>query len=333
MAAEHDNKLLILPIIFYSPETELAFGIYPSYLFRVGPLCRPSSVSMPAYYTTNKQFAVYLEWGITLPENRHNFSGELYMEKWPDVFYGIGEDSSPYDTEDYTSRNAGINLGYKKLIKNSLYLGANLSLHNRKYLEYPDGGRLTTGEISGSEDGRQTGFGLSVTWDDRDNILYPGDGYFGEVSVGFNGNELGGNYRFKSYSADLRKYMTIRATDAFSMQAAAVYLDGGPPFWAMPRVGDYLRGFKPMRFIDKNLLSFRLEYRIHPIWKRFGLSLFAGAAAVESRMPNMDLDDFHPAAGFGIRYLFIPDEKLNIRLDFGIGAESTEIYLEAGEAF
>ncbi|MEE9553994.1 MAG: BamA/TamA family outer membrane protein [candidate division Zixibacteria bacterium] len=331
--ANEENKLLVIPFVFYSPETKLAVGIYPSYLFRIAPGCRPSSISLPMFYTTNKQFAVNLEFGITLPENRHNFAGNIYFEKWPNVFYGIGGDASADNIDDYTSRNAGIYLSYKRRYVSSLYYGVDFSLFNRKYTVYPESGRFTTSEIIGSVSGRQTGFGFSITWDDRDNILYPGDGYYGAVSVGYNGDKLGSDYDFKSYSVDLRKYMTVRDTDTFSLWTVIVAIDGDPPFWAMPRIGDYIRGYEPMRHIDRGLLAFQVEYRIHPIWKRLGIAFFAGTGAVEKRIANIASDDFHTAAGFGIRYLLLPGEKLNIRIDFGIGGESTELYIEAGEAF
>ena len=331
--ANEKNQLLVLPIIFYSPETKLAIGVYPSYLFRVAPGCRVSSVSLPMFYTTNKQFGVYLEFGITLPENRHNFSGNIYIEKWPNVFYEIGPDASIDNIDDYTSRNAGVYLRYQKRYISSLYFGPNVSYYNRKYLEFPDSGRFVTGETLGSESGHQAGLGFTITWDDRDNTLYPLDGYYGSVSIGYNGDKLGSDYEFNSYSADLRKYMTVRDADALSLQAVAISIDGDPSFWAMPGIGDYIRGYKPMRFIDKNLIAFQIEYRIHPIWKRLGLALFAGTGGAGDKITDIGSDDFHTAAGFGIRYLFLPGEKLNIRLDFGIGGESTEMYLEAGEAF
>ena len=327
------NELIVLPVVFYSPETGLAVGIYPALLFRVAPGCRPSSISLPVYYTTKKQFAVNLEFGITLPENRHNFSGNIYFEKWPNVFYGIGSDASADNTDDYTSRNAGFFLGYKRRFFKSFYLGIDCLLFNREYLEYPDSGRFITGDIRGSEAGRLTAPGISIVWDDRDNIIYPGKGYYAALSVGFYGDNFGGDYAFEKYAIDLRKYLTLRSPEALSAQAAAVFIDGDPPFWGMPRIGDYIRGHKPMRFIDRNLLAFQLEYRIHPIWKRFGLALFAGTGAVGDKISTFAPDYFKFAAGFGIRYLFLAGENLNIRLDFGIGGESTEIYLEAGEAF
>ena len=48
-----------------------------------------------------------------------------------------------------------------------------------------------------------------------------------------------------------------------------------------------------------------------------------------------NIEDSRPkfAAGFGFRYMLVKSEKLNIRIDYGIGDDSAELYLNVGEAF
>jgi hypothetical protein len=41
----------------------------------------------------------------------------------------------------------------------------------------------------------------------------------------------------------------------------------------------------------------------------------------------------HPSAGIGLRFLVVPDEHLNARVDYGIGTDAYAIYISILEAF
>jgi len=50
------------------------------------------------------------------------------------------------------------------------------------------------------------------------------------------------------------------------------------------------------------------------------------------------LDEFEASGviysvGAGIRFLVVPDERLGVRLDYGAGRESSEVYFSILEAF
>ena len=70
-----------------------------------------------------------------------------------------------------------------------------------------------------------------------------------------------------------------------------------------------------------------------PLWKRIGLVGFAGFGDVADKISHFDLENFKHSVGFGLRYLFSPKERLNIRLDFGFGSGTSGVYFTAAEAF
>ena len=94
-----------------------------------------------------------------------------------------------------------------------------------------------------------------------------------------------------------------------------------------------MRGYYRGRYRDKNMIAFQMEYRIMPVWWRLGLVGFVGVGDVAGRLDRFDLGNFKYSYGFGIRYLFMREEKLNIRLDFAYGKGSSGFYIVLREAF
>jgi outer membrane protein assembly factor BamA len=111
-------------------------------------------------------------------------------------------------------------------------------------------------------------------------------------------------------------------------------INGSAPFHKLAALGgqSMMRGYYEGRYLGNKLLAGQVEYRI-PIYWRFGAVAFAGAGDVASTMSRFNLHDLKPSYGFGIRYVFNPDEKLSLRLDFGFGRNTSGVYITAAEAF
>jgi hypothetical protein len=74
------------------------------------------------------------------------------------------------------------------------------------------------------------------------------------------------------------------------------------------------------------------EYRFPVVW-RFGLVGFAGVGRVSSTISQLNFTGLKDSYGFGVRYAVDRAEKLNLRLDFGWGRNSSGIYFNLTEAF
>lgn len=327
------SSLSILPIIFYSPQTKLAAGVLPTYIYRSSEESRPSSATFPAYYTLNKQISISVEPQVYYRNGLYRLSGSLYYEKWPDLFYGLGNATSVDDEEEYITRSAGGSMHIQRRFGSSLYLGIVGELSHSELIEIESEGLLAGGDITGAETGTVSGAGVSISWDSRDNIFFPRNGSYHVVSAASYGSVLGGDYFYNGFAIDLRKYATLGSNKIIAVQAYGSFTDGDPPFGWLPRLGGIIRGYYPLRFIDRSLLAFQTEFRWHPLWKRFGVIGFAGTGAIADGLSDFRSDYFKFAAGIGIRYLFIQAEGLNIRFDIGFGEESSEIYFNIGEDF
>ena len=76
----------------------------------------------------------------------------------------------------------------------------------------------------------------------------------------------------------------------------------------------------------------QVEYRTTLFW-RFGFTAFAGVGDVADSYGKYQLSDMKPSVGFGLRFLFDPKERINIRADFGFGRNTSGVYFAIEEAF
>jgi outer membrane translocation and assembly module TamA len=95
-----------------------------------------------------------------------------------------------------------------------------------------------------------------------------------------------------------------------------------------------MRGYFYGRYRDKAYMTAQAEYRRHLWWKLGGV-VFLGFGQVGPELSAYRLDSFHSSYGFGLRYLFNPEEHVNIRVDFGFGRNDTTtgVYFGVEEAF
>ena len=94
-----------------------------------------------------------------------------------------------------------------------------------------------------------------------------------------------------------------------------------------------MRGYFEGRFRDRNMLMAQAEYRRELGWN-FGIAVFTGFGVVASELHEFEFPTIKPSAGLGLRYQLSKDEKINLRLDYGIGeGGSSGVYLTIGEAF
>ena len=325
------------PIIFYTPDTKWAVGAAADYYYRPSAsdtTTRPSTVGATLIYTQRKQSVVAFGVDLYSPNNVYNPSGGILYVKFPDTFYGIGNSTSADSSEDYTHRLISLGLGFRKQVQPNLYLGIQYELDDDKLLEVEENGLLAKREILGSKGGTASGAGISVNWDSRNNLFFPSAGGVYGFSATFFAGALGSDFDFARYDLSLRRYIPVFSSHVLAFQAEMSFRTGDPPFLLLAHLGGegILRGYAANRYLDKNLLAGQVEYRM-PVWRRFGVVGFAGYGDVADKLSHFEIRNFKYSFGWGIRYLFNRDEKINLRLDFGYGKNSSEFYISLAEAF
>ena len=335
--AQKRSGWLFFPILFYSPETKTGFGAGVGYFFREpgsATASRPSTILSNFIYTQKKQIVTNLLADLYLKDEAYNLSGQFTYLKFPDKFYGIGNDTADDAEEDFTPEQMQILIKTQIRLLPGLYLGPLYEFYKSELLVIENEGLLASGDILGSEGGKASCLGVQANLDTRDNVYYPSKGGYHQLSASLFSDDLGGDYNFKRYIADLRQYVPVFSSHVLAFQAYGRSTNGDVPFQLLSRLGGsvMMRGYYEGRYRAYDALIFQTEYRF-PAWRRFGLAVFAGIGDVSSKMTKLRMRDFKVSLGFGVRYLFVPEEKINLRFDFGFGKGTSGFYIDFTEAF
>ncbi|MEP7366921.1 MAG: BamA/TamA family outer membrane protein, partial [Acidobacteriota bacterium] len=108
--------------------------------------------------------------------------------------------------------------------------------------------------------------------------------------------------------------------------------DQSVPFYLQSVLGgsNDLRGFRPYRFSDENMLVMNAEYR----WEVFAgmdMALFADAGKVAHKRGDLDFKNLESAVGFGLR--FNARNATFIRLDVGFSHEGFQVWVKFNDVF
>ena len=60
---------------------------------------------------------------------------------------------------------------------------------------------------------------------------------------------------------------------------------------------------------------------------------FAGCGQVAHEFEKISLKELKPSAGFGIRFALIPEQKVNLRIDLGMGKDDSSFDINILEVF
>jgi len=336
-AKKFKPRLLMLPIIYYTPETRLALGAGGVLNFRLGldkENTRPSSLWILMVYTLNKQIQLGLKPEIYLPHNSFILSANLQYEWFPQTFYGIGNDVPASAGEYYTPETKGVQFSIKRKIFGSVFGGIQYQIKKTIIQKVEPGELLASGDVPGSAGGVTSGLGMNVTWDDRDNVLFPRRGSYLQFVADFYSDALGSDYHYTASRFDLRTYIPVRETDVVALQVFVRNMGGNPPFYELSMLGgtNLMRGTYTGQYRDKSLLAFQGEYRMH-VWKRIGAAVFAGLGDVAPSLREIKLNRLKFSLGGGLRFKLDTREGTNLRLDFAWGKHSTGFYMTVQEAF
>jgi len=324
-------RLMVLPILFSSPDTRLGFGVLPQLVFRTSGSSNPSSIRLDSYYTLNKQYHILLRPRIWLDENAKNITGKFSFKKWPTSFYGIGNDTPEADKEKFTETL------YEASIEGVTHLGKGIFTGFSYFARYaevePESETAQLAGVAGTGTTFVSALGAVFRLDTRNHQFFPSKGSYHTLELLRSAKFLGSDFGFTSFTADFRQYFPIKGSQVLALQGILSVSGGEVPFRMLSSVGSSIRGYSSVRYIDRHMAGFQVEYRIVPLAWRLGLTLFAGAGEVFGDLSDIRFTNLKYNAGIGIRYQFSRSEKINIRFDYGIGRDSSGDYLDLEEAF
>jgi outer membrane protein assembly factor BamA len=269
------------------------------------------------------------------------FPGEKYILRWrntysyfPDKFWGFGNNTPDQAEENYVFSQIFINPQLIRKIYKDFYVGFSYEMQKVYDLKYQQGGIFDIENVAGKDGGIVSGAGFVIAWDSRDNAFYCTKGSYAQLMVlDFNKN-FGSDFTYQNYVIDLRKFLMVRKKDVFAMQAFGYLNSGNVAIRNMAILGgsDIMRGYYEGRYTDKNLVAFQAEYRM-PLRYGFGLAAFGGYGEVFRYAKEFRINELKYSYGAGIRYALNRGEKLNLRIDYGFGENSSGWYFTVRESF
>jgi hypothetical protein len=333
----YKSKFSGLPFVYFSPETNLAFGLGGVYNFRAGQhkeRTRTSSIWAYGTYTLAKQYSLLIKPEIYLKNNSLALFGSLRYERSPQFFYGVGADLPAANRESYTPRTFSVQVGVKRRVVGGLFGGLSFEFEDVTMEKIEDGGQLASGAFTGSRGGMLAGFGASLDWDTRDAVLFPHRGTFIQLLGDAYGALAGSDYSFSRLKVDIRKYVPAGASRVLVLQAFVLTTFGDVPFYKLALLGgdSLLRGYYKGRYRDKSLALLQAEYRVL-VSERIGVVGFAGLANVFERFRDFEPGLLKYSLGTGLRYVINKRDGATLRLDLAWGRASFGLYATAQEAF
>ena len=329
------DYFILVPVLRYLPETRWSLVLAGNYIFRPRkstPGTRPSNVRLSASITQNHQYIFRPHFEIFTPDNRWFLKGGVTWTRFPELYYGVGN-HQPLEQEEMYSFD--LFRLYGRVMKRhgkNLYWGGHWTLENMYRMRYPEASLLFKEPVTGNTGGLASGPGAIAIWDNRKNIYFPANGVYAEFQFSIYNKLTGSDFQFTSWTLDLRKYISLRSNkDVLAFQAYGQFNPGDPPFRMMGLLGgeNTGRGYYQGRFRDRHHMSTQLEYRMK-VWKRVGVTVFAGMATVFKDHP--DRKPF-PFWGIGFRGKLLRKEYLNVRLDIGFTPEGPNYYFTLDEAY
>ncbi|MCF7885167.1 MAG: outer membrane protein assembly factor [Candidatus Marinimicrobia bacterium] len=322
------------PVVLYTLETSLIFGGGGAMTIRdqnSHESARPDNINFYAIYTLKNQVAVLFNPDFYFEEDKWQLKIMSGYQKFPDLFYGIGNKTASDDAEDITTEDVIIRTGLTRRIYKNLRLGVMYHFNHTSVQHVEPDGQIKSGMLTGSQGSLLSGLGPIIDWDSRDNIFYPSKGYWFQFYATVYRDWLDSEFAFESYTFDFRHFLEIELRQILALQLVIKSMKGTIPFNQLARL-DMLRGIHASRFRDHNLAVAQVEYRF-PVYKRFSGVLFTGIGDVIHRFGDFRLNDSKFSIGAGLRFAVLPDDKINLRFDIGFSRFGINPYFQLSEAF
>ncbi|MDP8232062.1 MAG: BamA/TamA family outer membrane protein [Candidatus Zophobacter franzmannii] len=329
-------RYIIVPGFAYSSETSAVFGI--GAFINPGLADRSSNYFLfdaTVKYSLKKQFELRMR--PTYKFNNWVIESDAKMRKWPDTFYGIGNETILDETEDYTTDKYIVKLNLLYTFWEMLSIGVSTDWEHYNFRDFEEDGLLQAGAIQGAIASEVAGIGALIRLDTTDSPYYPYSGMRLDLEALMFATDLTSDYEFESYHVDLRTYHSTFNKTVIANQFDMRINKGDVPFYKYAKAGDQLRAYPSKRFIDKNSISFRTESRFmfpkSTILYPFGYVIFAEAGLVAPYINDIAYDDLKYSVGTGLRYTVIEKNTFNLQCDIAWGKEGYQIIIGGKEEF
>jgi outer membrane protein assembly factor BamA len=144
-------------------------------------------------------------------------------------------------------------------------------------------------------------------------------------------------HTFRRLDIELQQYIPFfndRRVIALRAKTALTYANSGQvvPFYLQPTLGgsDDLRGFRPFRFYDDNMVVYNAEYR-YEVFSGLDMAVFGDLGKVFRDRGQLNFRDLEASYGIGMR--FNARNAVFLRIDAGFSHEGFQVWFKFGNVF
>jgi outer membrane protein assembly factor BamA len=246
-------------------------------------------------------------------------------------YYGVGSDSifAEYPVGyNIKPKIAMLQFLVRPVVDSNWFLGARYLYTSGEILfklsEFwdllPDvGGTLTT-----------SGLGAVVSFDSRNDTLYPTAGQYFEAAYSRDDSAWGSDFEFDKLSTFYNHYFDLTDEVTLALRGYLSSVDGNVPFYMLPTLN--MRGFATGRYRDEAAVSGHLEWR-HKFHSRWGYVVFAEFGSTGNSVSKAFDSKPVKTFGAGIRWQAVASQKLNLGIDFAVSDDDKAVHVQVGERF
>jgi hypothetical protein len=341
------GKLLFTPLAGPAYTPEMGFTIAGGFLlsYKTNPkdslIQRSSSPIMFGVTSTGGFFFSSIVSSYWFQDKMRIYA-DIWLKDMPDHYWGVGYEKA------YNQTKSDSTTAYNRLwwwlnprilwqLKPNYFIGLNVDYNYTGVSEPSKGVAEDPDIIKYGTENMNSGFGIIARYDSRDVPVNAYTGTYFDFRSTFYSTAFGGDNNYQIYQLDFRQYFKVaRPGRTVALQFKTRIGVGELPYGEMSQLGTPfdLRGYTWGRYRDKSLIFFLGEYR-HMFQKqsgglsKHGFVAWMGTGSIASD-PSM-FEDWLPNFGFGYRFEVQP--RMNLRIDIGMGRETSGFYFNFNEAF
>ena len=318
----------------YASDTKFGLGLVAAGLYRTDPndsILPPSNVSLYGDVSSVGFYMLGVRGNHIAPKGRYRIDYHLYFYSFPADFWGIGYEMGDNDANksDMKRWQAQAEVSFLFRVADNFYIGPMASY------DYVIGKHIERLELLQGMDQHtwNVGAGVSLVYDNRDNLTNPHRGIFLNINQMFRPGFMGNDYAFSTTAFRFDAYQRLGKGTVLAEDIRANLNFGNPSWGMMAELGGThsMRGYYEGRYRDKHSLEATVELRQH-VWKRNGIVVWVGAGTIFPKFSALRSKQILPNAGVGYRWEF--KKNVNVRLDYGFGKSGQSGFLfNINEAF
>ncbi|WP_418983843.1 BamA/TamA family outer membrane protein [Alistipes sp.] len=317
----------------YSKNTSFGIGLLAAGLYRIDrtdSVTQPSNISIFGNVSVSGFYALGVTGNNIWDHNKQRINYSVVFSSAPRSLWGVGyEEARNNDESTYVEKNYRVDGTYLHRVLPYTYLGALVSFQHTRGLKFTDESYLH-GE---KHRYTATGLGAVAEYDSRDFIPNPQEGLYVSFKEVFYPKGLGtcGKSLWRTtFTAD--SYHALWKGGILATDLYAEFNSAGTPWPMLARMGGSyrMRGYYEGRYTDNDMITFQVELR-QRIWRRIGCTVWAGAGNVFEQLARFDWSHTLPNYGVGFRWEL--KKRVNVRIDYGFGKNTSGFLLNVNEAF